>query len=1257
MALCLAAAVTLWWWSGTPQSLPQALTWTAQWLAHDSTPPPLTVEGATGSLREGGTIERLRWQRDGLTIDIEQLRLRWPASFWLDAALHRRGIVEQVSIAQLRVDDQRPKEPDTPRLPPTDLRLPWLRELKVALDVRQATWAASTPVILGPAQARYRYGTREADADGTPWHDLQIDALTWQAGRYQAQIAVQAQQAMALQAQLRGELQQSIPGGPRLNLALSASLVGNLAPTDATLQFEAMVHTTDASPNAQRHVSPRLHAQAEVRPWATLPLRQGRLSLEQIDLAAFWPHAPRTRLSGEWQATADDEWRLEGQLTNTLPGPWDQQRLPLERLNASLTVTPERWTLQNLNATAAGGTLQATGTAGLRDGRPHHWQGELRLRGLEPDRLHRSLQLQTLDGDLSARTTEKGMNPSTRFTVALQPAASTTSRSARWPGPRLTAEGDWNGGAEWRFDRLDLQAWETRLAAQGTLSTSPWRYHGQGQLDAPGASITLNDGTTSELTLRLHNLEALQRWSLQTLDELDRWLPASSWATKAPVLWRDLRWSGQTTLQARWSGSDWSWQQQGKVQALAKGVRWQAEHDAQAKGTWSAGRLDATLQHLALKLSNNRDPLGMTAQLQGRPNFSVDPTGAFSLQGGQLAVTPWNSGNRQLPAMSSQPLSLTWNHVRWVDGRLSTQGRLNDMALSWFNAWLSNDATPQGPLYQAGLRGELMLQGDWDVDLPLTAPADPVRPPSAPARARLSLQRATGDLTVVLGDGPRADQLAAGIDQARVDLSLDNDRAQATLRWNSRNAGQAQAEVNTQLSPPTASSPLWTWAADAPLQGRLQANLPQLGLWSRLAPPGWRLSGRLQAETNLGGTRAQPEWQGQLHASQLTVRSLADGLDFSDGELRASVAGETLTIQTLQWRGAGANAGGLLSGSGTASWAAREIDGRRVREPVIDLQLRAERLRLLARADRRLTLTGEINARLRGQRLDLTGRLDTDQALLLLPDESTPSLGADVVLRGTERPPGFGAGSPVQAHVNVEFGLGNNFQVRGLGLNTQLGGNLRITASPQQGGPQITGEVQTVRGNYRAYGQALNIEQGVVRFNGAVDNPSLDILALRPHPSQRVGVQISGTAQAPRVRLYAEPDMPDSEKLAWLVLGRRATGAGAEAAVLQQAALALLSSGGSANDASLTRTLGLDELSFQGESTATDGTTTSAALTLGKRISSQLYVSYSRSVAGAVGTVAVFYDISRFVTLRAQAGDDNAIDLLFTHSFDNTSVP
>jgi translocation and assembly module TamB len=200
----------------------------------------------------------------------------------------------------------------------------------------------------------------------------------------------------------------------------------------------------------------------------------------------------------------------------------------------------------------------------------------------------------------------------------------------------------------------------------------------------------------------------------------------------------------------------------------------------------------------------------------------------------------------------------------------------------------------------------------------------------------------------------------------------------------------------------------------------------------------------------------------------------------------------------------------------------------------------------------------------------------------------------------------------------------------------------------------VLGEVRTVGGTYRAYGQNLNIETGVLRFTGPYDDPTLDILAVRAQvgEGQRVGVQITGSAQGPRVRLYASPDLPDSEKLAYLVLGRPATGAGAEAAVLQQAAMALLSGGGGQRDGGVAKTFGLDELGFSGESTNADGSTTAAALTLGKRISDKLYLSYERSLAGTLGTVSIFYDVSKRLTLRARAGEESAIDLIFTIRYD-----
>ena len=75
-------------------------------------------------------------------------------------------------------------------------------------------------------------------------------------------------------------------------------------------------------------------------------------------------------------------------------------------------------------------------------------------------------------------------------------------------------------------------------------------------------------------------------------------------------------------------------------------------------------------------------------------------------------------------------------------------------------------------------------------------------------------------------------------------------------------------------------------------------------------------------------------------------------------------------------------------------------------------------------------------------------------------------------------------------------------------------------------------------GQYAAYGQKLDIERGDITFTGPYDNPSLDMLAVRPNLDVRVGVRVGGTALAPRVSLYSEPEMADTDKLAWLLLGQ-----------------------------------------------------------------------------------------------------------------------
>ncbi|HSO44877.1 MAG TPA: translocation/assembly module TamB domain-containing protein, partial [Rhodoferax sp.] len=316
---------------------------------------------------------------------------------------------------------------------------------------------------------------------------------------------------------------------------------------------------------------------------------------------------------------------------------------------------------------------------------------------------------------------------------------------------------------------------------------------------------------------------------------------------------------------------------------------------------------------------------------------------------------------------------------------------------------------------------------------------------------------------------------------------------------------------------------------------------------------------------------------------------------------------------------------------------------------------------LSSRSDLRVVVSGKVSAQLKDARLTLRGALAADQALITLPDDSAPRLGDDVVVRGrptaaTSPPqvvqtkkPGT-AGSPrLVTDLLVTLDLGQDFQLRGRGLDTRLAGQLSLHAIDNEP-PNLTGTVRTVRGTFRAYGQRLNIEQGVLRFVGAFDNPMLDILAIRPNIAQRVGVQVSGTALSPVIRLYAEPELPEAEKLAWLVLGRSASGSGAEAALLQQAALALLGRKGTGPGTSLMASLGLDELSLS--SNGSDNGATGVTVTLGRRLSNDFYVAYESGLAGTMGVFTIFYDLSRNLTLRARTGEQSAVDLIWTLRYD-----
>lgn len=748
---------------------------------------------------------------------------------------------------------------------------------------------------------------------------------------------------------------------------------------------------------------------------------------------------------------------------------------------------------------------------------------------------------------------------------------------------------------------------------------------------------------------------------------------------------------------------------QGTPEALAIALTAQAQHGPQRLQIHAQGQAGLARQGAAQDWQAQLEKLQLYArpdadsgdwQLQLAQAFSARQQGQqLSASAGQLHIIPPRQPASLGKQAAATPTSLHWSAITLHQAsgnsppghksnslggwHLQTQGRLEHLPLAWVDLFSPD---PEQPLLESvGMSGDLILQGQWDIDTTQAQPRLFARLERASGDVRLAAasQEDAASITVVRSSGsssaeqeqrrlrPGSRGRRVRLENFHLELGLEKEQLRVQGIWASQHAGTILADLHSPLK---RSSQGWDWPENAPIEGTIQSALPDLGSWAMFVPPGWRIIGSLGSDIRISGTRSDPQWQGELRANNFGISSLLEGVNLKNGHFLARFAGTRVEIEHLQLEGGANNQARILGMSGNLTEP--PTDGGRITgkgymayDPSsnsgaggidMDVQLQAEGLQVLIRADRQMGISGTVNARMHNEQLRLRGQLTVDRAALLLADESAPGLDEDVHItsaaqrqleaqrqakaerKAARQPPPEGSvRTAMQPDIDLRIDLGPDFALQGYGITTRLGGQLNV-----QGGPRLTGEIHTIQGRFRAWGQSLDVEQGTIRFNGPYDNPSLDIIALRPNLPVRAGAKVMGSANAPRVQLFSEPDMPDAEKLSWIVMGRDPAEGGAESALLQQAALAMLSGGGGGGN--FAGQIGLDEVGIKGGGDGGEG----AALTLGKRISKDLYVAYEQSLSGATGTLLMFYDLSRRLTLRGQTGEQTAIDLVYTRKKD-----
>ncbi len=647
---------------------------------------------------------------------------------------------------------------------------------------------------------------------------------------------------------------------------------------------------------------------------------------------------------------------------------------------------------------------------------------------------------------------------------------------------------------------------------------------------------------------------------------------------------------------------------------------------------------------------------GAPADAARRPGNGV---ALLQAQGGLLAgpadagVGGWKGTLSRLELLDGAGPAAPWVRARdlalevqWAGGpaRLNVQpGRVEVLggALRWSRlAWQQAQGAAPGqidvqadiePLAVAPMLARWQPSFGWGGDLQM---AGRINLRSAPSfSAEVVVERQGGDLTVT----DEISTQALGLSDLRLALDSKDGVWSFTQALAGKFLGVGAGAVVARTSPQA----LWP-SADTPIQGVLELQVANLGTWGTWVPAGWRLGGELRTSAAIGGRFGAPEYTGEIRGKQLSVRNFLEGVNVSEGDVLIALQATTARIERFSVR-AGT---GTLQVEGTASLG---------EAPKAQLKLVADKFQLLGRVDRRVVTSGQGQLQLDRQTLTLDGRFEIDEALIDFSRSDAPSLSDDVQVRRA-RPaddPKAAAPSPNttgpaaaptrKVALDLRVGLGEQLRLRGRGLDTRLRGDLRIT-SPA-GRLAINGTVNAVDGTYAAYGQKLAIERGTVSFNGLLENPRLDIEATRPDSDVRVGVAVTGTAVNPRVRLFSVPELSELDKLSWLVLGRASDGLGrGDTALLQRAAVALLSGEGEGVTDQVVKAIGLDQVSLR----QSGGEVRETVISLGKQLSRRWYVGYERGLNATAGTWQLIYRIAQRFTLRAQSGLDNSLDVIWT---------
>ncbi|HYQ38671.1 MAG TPA: translocation/assembly module TamB domain-containing protein, partial [Pseudomonas sp.] len=414
--------------------------------------------------------------------------------------------------------------------------------------------------------------------------------------------------------------------------------------------------------------------------------------------------------------------------------------------------------------------------------------------------------------------------------------------------------------------------------------------------------------------------------------------------------------------------------------------------------------------------------------------------------------------------------------------------------------------------------------------------------------------------------------------------------------------------------------------ASRPLSGSFRLDGLDLALARPFVGRVEHLEGRIDGSGQLSGSLLAPVVNGRV---QLRNGRLAGGalpVSFEALQLAMTIAGQQAQLDG-SWR-SGKHGQGTLAGS--LGWAGA---------PQLDLRLRGSRLPVVIEPYANLEAEPDLQLGLHDRQLSLGGQLAIPRGEIKVRElpEQAVKVSEDAQIVGepesSTRLPGL--------KMDLRLALGaERLGFTGFGLTADIKGELHIKDNLDS-----RGTLQLENGRYRAYGQRLTLRRARLIFAGPLDQPLLDIEAIRTVNDVTAGLRLTGRADAPVNQVFSEPAMPQEQALSYLILGRAPDTSG-ESNKVSQAAMALGLAGGAPVAGALAERLGVKDFLLGSE-----GSGTSSSVVASGYLSDRLSLRYGVGVFESANIFALRYELSKKLYLEAAGGLASSLDIFYKKDF------